>query len=190
MVIQQDSSHPTGVNGPVRKHGDGAQKSLDRARDRKANAALEMRLAHADWDEIAEALGYPTARAALVATEQALERRLVGSEDRDKLRQMAGTRLERMTRALWSKAIDPKNPEQMAAQRETRANIDRFAKLFGLDAPTEVVVHSPTQQELEEWVERVSSTQVPDLEEPDIFDIDLEPDPAEGDEPRALPSGP
>jgi tRNA A37 N6-isopentenylltransferase MiaA len=169
MVIQQDSSHPTGVNGPVRKHGDGAQKSLDRARDRKANAALEMRLAHADWDEIAEALG---------------------SEDRDKLRQMAGTRLERMTRALWSKAIDPKNPEQMAAQRETRANIDRFAKLFGLDAPTEVVVHSPTQQELEEWVERVSSTQVPDLEEPDIFDIDLEPDPAEGDEPRALPSGP
>jgi hypothetical protein len=183
MAIKQDSTHPTGVDGPVRKHGEGGNRSIDRARQRKANAAVEMRLAHATWEEIAEVLGYPTARQALVATEKALEDHVLNMEDREALRAMAGARLERLTKAVWPKAIDQKHPDQMAAQREARANMDRYIKLFGLDAPTEVVVHSPTENEIEQWVNSVTMGQTPTVEEPDIFEIDTVEE-----EPRALPA--
>lgn len=179
MPIAQDSTDPTGVAAPHREHAGPGNNSAVRARERKANAALGMALGGATWDEIAEVLGFPTARAARVATELALEAQLNTSEDRDKMRAMAGARLERMIRSLWTKAIDPDSPEQMAAQREVRANIAQHAKLFGLDAPTEYVVHSPTQAELDAWVTKVVSVQVPAVEEPDIF----------GEESHALPAG-
>ena len=39
--------------------------------------------------------------------------------------------------------------------------MDRHAKLYGLDAPTEVVVHNPTQTELEAWVTRLLAATEP-----------------------------
>jgi hypothetical protein len=185
MAMRQDSTHPTGVAAPTRKHGEPGNDTAVRARDRKANAAIQMRLAGATWDEVAEALGYPTPRQALVATEKALEKQLQDSGDREQMRRMAGARLDRMLRAVWTKAIDPQSPEQMAAQREARATIAQHAKLFGLDAPTEHVIHSPTRDELERWVSHVTSTQVPDVQEVDIFEIDF----VEEEESHALPPG-
>lgn len=178
-MIEQDSSDPTGVKGDSR-----ADSALVRARHRKQNAALQMRLARVEWSEIAEVIGYPTARQAKVAVEQALERELNADEDsKEKMRNLAGQQYNRMIRAVWAKAMDPNNPEQLAAQRELRATVQAHTKLYGLDAPTEVTLHTPTREEIEAWVENTASTRTLTLEEDNIFDAEWEED-----GPDALPA--
>lgn len=168
----QDSSEPEGVRGQTSGGNGATGNSVLRARQRKANAAIQLRLAGATWQEIATSLGYPTARQALIATEKALEKQLSDGNDREKMRQLASARLERLLRSVWGKAIDPDNPEHLIAATKAREIIDRHAKLFGLDAPTEVVVHNPTQMELESWVARVVMAAGPHVEELDILDIE------------------
>jgi hypothetical protein len=172
MVQQQDSRDPTGV--AARKPHDAGGNSAGRARSRKANAALQMRYAGATWTEIATALGYPTPRTAMVATEKALERELATAEDREKMRKLAGARLERLIRAVWAKAIDPEHPDQMIAVGKAREVIGDHRKLFGLDAPTEVVVHNPTETELAAWVAKVVAVNIPVVEEYDIIAGEIE----------------
>ena len=168
-MIQQDSSDPTGVVAvPPPRHGQ-QTGTLTRSRNRKANAALEMRLAGATWEQIAASLGFPSARAALVATEKALERQLNDQADRDQMRRMAGARLERLLRGVWTKAIDPEHPDQMTAVSKAREIIAQHAKLYGLDAPTEIVVHEPTRAELEAWVTAVVSGSALAVQEYDII---------------------
>lgn len=169
MAVVQDPSHPTGVTSTL----EGADPDVVRARDRKANAAVQMRIAGASWDEIAEVIGYPSGRDALVATERALEKEL-RDLSKDSMRQMAGRRLERLLRGVWPKAIDPDNPEQLPAVGKAREIIADHRKLFGLDAPTEIAVHAPTEQELANWVATVVNVGRPALEEADIFDIEAE----------------
>jgi hypothetical protein len=174
MAIAQDSSDPTGVVT------DGANdKSALRARERKANAAIQLRVQGADWDTIAEVIGYPTGRAALVATERALEKEM-NAESKDALRQLAAKRLDRLLRSVYPKAINPESPEHLPAIGRARELIADFRKLHGLDAPTEIAVHSPATSEIEDWVAGMVSVTKPRLEEDDIFDIDiLEDEPAE-----------
>lgn len=183
MSTRQDSTHPTGVtdttNGrKVTKRGRtgsvGDYAYLQR--NRKADAALSLRLSGATWADIALTLGYPTPRAAMLACERALVRQLETTEDREKMRAMAGARLERLLRGIWTKALDPSDPDQLSAVSRARELIDRHAKLFGLDAPTEIVVHTPSQSELEDWVLRMTATMVPEVEESDIFEGEVVPE--------------
>ena len=170
--MQQDSTDPTGIAAPKRNH-ESPGNVAGRARARKANAALQMAYASATWNEIATALGYPTPRAAQVAVERALEKQL-DDADRDKMRRMAGARLERLIRAVWAKAIDPESPDQMIAVAKAREVIADHRKLFGLDAPTEVIVHNPSESELAAWVARVVAVQIPPVEEYDIIAGEIE----------------
>jgi hypothetical protein len=180
MVTWQDPTHPSGV-GSDRPNNKASSGNVHLTRQRKADAAISMRLSGATWTEIAQVVGYPTPRAALTATEKALVKRL-DEEDKAKLRQLAGARLERLLRSIWNKAIDPDDPEQMSAVQRARELIDRHAKLFGLDAPTEIVVHNPTKTELESWVLKVMAAGVPQVEEEDIFDVEVITD----DQPPAI----
>lgn len=155
-MISQDSGDPSGV------HHEGAGRGeATRARHRKADAAVALRIAGASWGEIATTLGYPTARLALVATERALTRQLAEPDTREQMRRMAGARLDRLLRAVWAKAINPADPEHLLAVTKAREIVDRQAKLYGLDAPTEVIVHSPTASEIEAWVSTVLSASAP-----------------------------
>lgn len=166
--MEQDPTDPTGIRDDTPK----GNSEVTRARHRKANAALQLHIAGVDLEDIAEQMGYPDGGAVRIAIELALERQLV-EEDRQAMRQMVGLRLQRLTRAVWSKAINPEHPDQMTAVREARANIAEFSKTFGLHAPTEMVVHTPTAAELEHWVARVVSQSVPQLEEQDIFEAEV-----------------
>jgi hypothetical protein len=177
--MQQDSNDPTGVSG---ESGKSKGKNLANARSRKADAAVQMRLAGATWAEIAQALGYPTPRQALVSTERALVKQLDSYEDREKMRKIAGARLERLLRSVWPKAINPDDPDHLVAVSKAREVIDRHAKLFGLDAPVEVVVHKPTATELEAWVARVVAFNGPQVVEYDILDGEVIEDTADTDE--------
>ena len=163
----QDKTNPTGVAVIGDENSD-----AQRARNRKANAAVQMKIAGATWDEIAETLGYPSGRAALVATEQALEREL-RTESKDAMRAMAGKRLERMLRSVWPKAINSESPEQLPAVGRAREIIADHRKLFGLDAPTEFAVSAPAEAELQRWVAVVQQAEHPALDEADIFEIDV-----------------
>lgn len=155
---------------------------MARARDRKANAAVQLRIAGASWDEVAQVIGYPSARTALVAVERALEKELHTEENQKQMRRLAGQRLERLLRGVWTKAINEKHPEHLLAVDKARQIIDRHAKLYGLDAPTEFVVSSPTASELEKWVSTVINETRPALEEGDIFDAEIIDDEEEAKE--------
>lgn len=160
----QDSTDPTGV----RDYDTGRSEAVP-ARVRKADAAVALRIAAASWEEIAQILGYPTARQALVATERALAKQLAATDSRESMRRMAGARLDRLLRTVWDKAMDPDHPEHLLAATKAREMIADHRRLYGLDAPTEVVVHNPTAREIEAWVASVVTASVPPVIEYDII---------------------
>ena len=172
MAVVQDPSHPTGVASTIEVDGK-VDSDAQRARHRKANAAIQMRIAGATWDEIAEVVGYPDGARALAMVEGQLEREL-RHESKDAMRMMAGKRLERLLRSVWPKAIDPEHPDQLPAIGKAREIIGDHRKLFGLDAPTQIAVHSPAESEIAAWVATVVNHGKPALEEGDIFDLDDE----------------
>jgi hypothetical protein len=166
MTTRQDPTHPTGISHDTPR----GNSEVARARERKANAALEMKIEGWGWDEIAETVGYPNAKAAIVATELALEQQLKSEESKKHMRKLAGRRLERLIRSAWSKADDEESPEHLRAISEVRLLIDRHAKLYGYDAPSEVIVTNPTTRQIDEWVSRNLRHVQPDLEEGDVFE--------------------
>jgi hypothetical protein len=167
MATRQDRSGPGGV-ADARPQQDGNDAIAQRRR--KADAALSMSLSGATWGEIAEVLGFATPRQARAATEKALVRQLERDDDREKMRARAGAQLQRLLRGVWNKAINPADPEQMVAISRSREILADFNKLYGLNAPTELMVHSPSQSELEDWVLRMTATLIPTVVEPDIFE--------------------
>lgn len=165
-MMAQDSTHETGILSDNDK-----DPSTIRARDRKANAAIQLKASGANWEDIAEVLGFPTGRAAKVAVEKALEKEL-REESKEYLIKMADKRLETLLRGIWNKAIDTNSPEQMTAVSKAREIIADHRRLFGLDKPTEVAVYSPSEAELQEWVAEHVHTG-PSLEEDDIFEVEV-----------------
>lgn len=147
--------------------------------DRKAlmssdAAATALRFAGASYVEIADALGYSSA----VEARQAVERDLASQasiQDRESLRAEEAGRLMRMLRSVWRKATDETHPEQLPAMRTALAIVDRHARLLGLDQPTEHVVYTPSQREMEEWLAEVLT-----LRQPHVHAI--EADVVEGDD--------
>lgn len=164
-MIEQDSTDSTGVVGTGRSAG--------RARQRKAAAALQLKLSGASNEDVAQALGYPTPRSVQVAIEGALERELKENPtDRERMRRMAALRLDRLLRGVWPKAIDGKNPEHLLATTKARELIAQWTKLHGLDAPSEVIVHSPTETAIEQWVAKVINIGLPPVEEDDVLELE------------------
>jgi hypothetical protein len=166
MAIKQDPTHPTGVVATTKPGSE-----LNKARDRKASAALAMKLGGADWDEIARALGYPNDRAVITAVELALGRQL-NQLDRNHLRLLAAGRLESLVRSSWKKAHTEDDPEHLAAIKTTRETVESLVRLWGLNAPQEILVTNPTQEMLDQWVGRVVSTNLPQVTEADIVDAE------------------
>ena len=128
---------------------------------RQGMGALALRLAGASYIEVAEALGL----AGIVDARELIESTLantVTSQDREHLRREEAARLDRLQRGVWSKAIDANHPEHLAAVKVTLQISESRRRLLGLDAPTEISVHSPTQDEIERWVSTVSAQSVAD----------------------------
>jgi len=152
-------------------------REVTNARERKADAALALRIAGMDWPDIAKAVGYPTGRMALVAVEKSLQRNL-DIQDKRVLRQVAQGRLDSLLRSVCTKAHTPTDPEHLMAVGKAKEIVDRSIKLLGLDAPTEITVSSPSQRDLDEWVARVTSSNIPAVLEYDVIEGEV----IEGDE--------
>lgn len=125
---------------------------------RSARAAVALRLAGADYSEIATTLGYPTDLAARRAIEDdlAVDADLPQRED---LRTFEALRLDALLKSVWPKATDPGNKEHILSVKAAVSIIDRRIRLLGLDAPEEVIIHTPATAELDAWVAQVIATE-------------------------------
>lgn len=134
-----------------------------------------MRLAGAGYDEVADALGLTSAQVARDHAERALEARAWDDvQGRDRLRAENGARLERLLRGVWAKATNPDHPEHLSAVKVARELVDRHCRLYGLDAPSEVIIHTPTANEIDVWVSGMIAKSASDLlaMEPEIIDAE------------------
>lgn len=117
-----------------------------------AEAAVALFVWGASYTEIKNKLNYSSARHARIAVERALAASADSDEERDKMRIVIGKRLNRLLGSHMSKAVDPKNPEQLAYSARVLAIIDRQAKLYGVDAPTQIQI-TASDDHIREYVE-------------------------------------
>lgn len=149
-------------------------------RHKQAEAAVRLRLAGANYSEIAQMLEYPTATHARNAVERHLAD-TVGEEDREQARYMEGQRLLRVMRSLYSRATGTEDGleeglyDHLGYAKVYLSYIDRRVKLYGLDAPTELnVAYSPRAEELQRAVaETVAEIRGHFPEEADILDAEV-----------------
>jgi hypothetical protein len=111
----------------------------------RSNRALELRMAGATWQQVADTLAYRSVKTAQTAVRTALEReqRRVG-DVREEYRTMQLLRTERSMRAIWPQVI---SGDLFAVDRMIKI-MERQAKLLGLDAPTQVSITDDTKQAL------------------------------------------
>lgn len=101
----------------------------------RRNQAIQLRLAGAEWQQIADTLGYSDRAAANKDVTRALDA-AVREQDAsaEVLRETELQRLDRLQRGLWTAAIagDPRAVETVLRV------MDRRMKLLGLDIPPDV----------------------------------------------------
>jgi hypothetical protein len=140
---------------------------------RTGAAAVQLRVSGASYSDIALTLGLRNARTALTMVTKELALQGEGEDDaRDRLRNEESARLMHLLGPVMTRASDVMDPEHLAAVRTAVTIIDRRIKLLGLDAPTEITIHTPTQTELDNWVTAMVVEAMPNaaLEEPDIIE--------------------
>jgi hypothetical protein len=142
---------------PVDEHGlERLNPDLDvKDRQTRVEAAIGLKVAGANYSDIAEVLEYSSVEQARSAVERGLAA-TASEEDRKVQRQIASRRLERLLRGIWKKATDEDNPEQLSATRTALALVDRHIRLWGSDAPSEMIVYSPGATEIEAWIETMA----------------------------------
>lgn len=154
----------------------GLNKDLEQSEENqtKAEAALALVISGAPYTKVAKIAGYSSAFRA----RQAVERLLASSADspleRDKMRILTSRRLNRLLQSVMPKAVDPNGKEHLAYNARALAIIDREAKLWGVDAPTQVQI-TPTDQHLQEYISKVQvlANADRDAEEMDILEADV-----------------
>lgn len=101
----------------------------------RRSKAIQLRLAGADWTQIADALGYADRAAACKDVTRALEAHVATQRaGAEVLRETELQRLDRLQRGLWPAAIagDTKSADTVLRV------IDRRMRLLGLDVPPDV----------------------------------------------------
>jgi hypothetical protein len=123
-----------------------------------AGAAAALRMDGYSFSEIAGVLGLDTSTEAKMEVHKylALACDELEVHNREALRRREDARLDKLLYAIWAKALDEEHPEQLYAVKVALAIAERRARMHGLDMPTEVVVHNPTQAEIDNWVASVA----------------------------------
>lgn len=137
----------------------------------RVRAALALWTAGATYGDIAAQFQFRSPSVAAMAIERALAESVDDTQDRTKLRRRMSLTLDRLLRAVMPKAINAENPEQLPAVRVALTVVERYARLNGLDAPTQVDVNIVDDEKFTTLVElaaRGMGIAVP--VEADIFD--------------------
>lgn len=135
-------------------------------------AAVQLRAAGASLEDVADTLALGNARQALSIIQKELARQGEQNADaRDRLRRETNEMLDELIWSTYGKAVDPNDPEHLVAVRAMVTVLDRRAKLNGLDAPTEIALHNPTQTELDRWVAAMVEGAMPAIEDASADDL-------------------
>lgn len=141
--------------------------------DTKAEGALFLSLAGASWSDIARQQGYSSPTHARLAVERVLAE-AVGPEERAQMRMLQDRRYKRLLQSVMGRAVDTKDPQQLAYNARALAIVDRISVLNGLNAPQQVQI-TPTDQYLQEYLERMIPEAQADRDagEADILDAEI-----------------
>jgi hypothetical protein len=161
----------------------------------RIRSALALWTAGATYGDIAAQFGFRTPNVAAMAIERALSENVDDTQDRSKLRRRMSLTLDRLLRAVMPKAINAENPEQLPAVRVALTVVERYAKLNGLDAPTQVDVNMVGDKEFTNLVELaargmgIAPPVEADIFDPEYMDAEVvEDDDEEGDRGLAGPN--
>lgn len=122
----------------------------------KGRAAGVMLVAGSSPDYIAEVLGFSSGAAARRQAMKALSEAL-DFTDKEAIKDLLGSRLEALFRSAFRRAQDPRYKNPDAAMNSALSIIDRQMKLFGVAAPTTVMVGTATDAEIRDFVTRVAA---------------------------------
>lgn len=131
-------------------------------------AVLALRFRNVSFADIADQIGLGSADVAARLYYDELAERLPEGTDREALRREADAMLRGLLGPVYARATDREDPEQMFAVQRATALVDRLIKLHGLDAPSEVVVHTPTTAEIDSWVRQMVGTATVDVVEANV----------------------
>lgn len=149
-------------------------KFVDRPIGQKARSALHLYYNNASLDEIVKVVGFASPAEASKAIDRAVKAELAGDpKAKDRMRHIANRKLDQLLRSVSGKAANPKHPEHLVAVGKAVSIIDRHIRLFGLDAPTEMIVHNPDEGAIQAWVVSVLNQGSPDLVDADILDAEV-----------------
>lgn len=125
----------------------------------KILAVIKLKMAGATDDEIASVLSLPDGPNSVEKLiERALRKEMMrNTSTREYARALVKKKLDGLYGSVASKAFNPNHPEHLAAVGKARELLAQEAKLLGLDAATELTVHTPDTAELAKFVERYSS---------------------------------
>lgn len=147
------------------------RKAKDPVRTR-AEAAAVMLVSGADFATIAQVMEFESPEKAREAAERALADNL-DSFDKAHLRKVLTGRLEGLWRIAYNRAQNERYAAKETATKNALAILDRLSKMYGVDEPTQVVMHSATSTQINAWVERVTAKEIEAYPaEEDIWDAE------------------
>jgi hypothetical protein len=121
----------------------------------RAAAAVQMAVEGAAYSDIAKVLDYETPAAAKKAVWNTIGDVEIDPQEVQRKRELMGRSLGKLLTSCMRRATNPHDPDHTTYVRTSLAIMDRQARLYGLDAPTNLVVHTPTQREIDAYVEQV-----------------------------------
>lgn len=140
----------------------------------RASAAVNLLISGASYNDVAKVMLYKSTDEAKRAIWGAIGAIEMDENRRGRERELMARRLNAMISSGWKRANNPSDADHLAYQRLMLAIMDRQAKLYGLDAPSESIVYTPSQAEINEHVARVRNLVI-------VEAGDVEADVLEGD---------
>lgn len=145
-------------------------RAVTKASKLTIKAMLTPWMAGASYAELADLFDLPSPAAA----RQAIEKALVESapdtiNDRPMLVKKVSMTLDMLQRSIMMKALDGNNPDQRGYLDTVLKIVDRKAALFGLNAPSTMLIAAPGDDELRSFVEQLavaSGAELPEESDP------------------------
>lgn len=138
-----------------RRAADLAAKVKNMDAPTRAAAAVALAVEGAGYTDIARVLEYRTPMEARRAVWDALGSAGVDADSAEQKRTLIAKRLDKLLYSVMRRGTNPDDPDHLSYARLALAVIDRQARLYGLDAPQQMVVYTPAQAELNAYVAEV-----------------------------------
>lgn len=122
----------------------------------QAQAAAALRIQGKSVWQIADILMVPDDEVQLLIAEGLANHTAEDPETRAAMRNLAQARLEVLLGSLWDMANDADDPQFLEANSRAQSIIESTARLLGLNAPAQHVIHSPELSQIGDLVRQIT----------------------------------